>query len=990
MKWCRETLSRKQNLIALLCTLFAALVLWSTLFSAPRKGLLDLGGYDAVLSEFGLSRLETAETGLTEHYRTDGLNWKGLLLLQPTQSLIYPVSVIAALCGLINIPFSTAYLAFFLSVLLLGAYYSILKSLYVWIREKTIVVGAGILFVFFCANYVVPLNSLYAHPMFFVSLALFAAACLRGFAMLENPDISRASAAFPVIITGFLLLTSGKEGIFLFPLVFLPCLYFLFQIGAKPSRILGHLALLLVMIWGCFGFLQRNAFTQIDLYHACFDGVLIAADSPAAALEEMGMDARLAEDAGKSWYYPDDAYMVNPRDSEQNGAIFDHLSYSRILKYYGNHPAKLSRLLSMALTSTDGISTSRFAGVHTDAHSLSNDWWGQLHRLMPKTPGFYVFFLLLSFLAGLALCIFGKKPAGMLLSLGALAGGILLMLSVLSCGLADCDLALYPFTLVFDSCLLGTALSAWCVIDSACRKLLESQPERRKSPPIYPTETYSPIPLPHLGIRTALKKYPLTENRFCCYTLAVCALVLFYVLFLPRIGATNNGDFGRMMDAMQIRYTPADYYKPEEQYLTKVIEDYDFIEPYDWSMIRPSRSLLSQGYVSAFMRILNSLTGLPFSTVSVTVLYAALLLLCIWQFAGTAWRFLGRLAPAAAAGFILLFFGSYNLGWLNSLYGEGIGFVSLMLVVASSIYLIEKKSAFRGFVWYNASVILLVGAKAQYALILPVLIVWEILLVLYRMPPKTTAKLLLVVLALLGGTMGILEAVSVYRNNENISTQDTLVQGLYYGILMVADDPEQALDDLGLDRRLVADTGKHAFLPKEDYFCAPRTPMAEEMIYSKVSSVDYLKWYLAHPKAFFTMMDAAARASADPMPDFLLYTGEKANEPHRQVHKLDVWKQLRTSIVPRHFVLYVLIYGLLLIVCLRRLFRRTGTPQEKMYTALFLVFLACGLIQYPLTVIANGFADNVKQLYLFRETFDGALLVSILWLTSVSLRRIRR
>ena len=50
-----------------------------------------------------------------------------------------------------------------------------------------------------------------------------------------------------------------------------------------------------------------------------------------------------------------------------------------------------------------------------------------------------------------------------------------------------------------------------------------------------------------------------------------------------------------------------------------------------------------------------------------------------------------------------------------------------------------------------------------------------------------------------------------------------------------------------------------------------------------------------------------------------------------------------------------------------------------MYLGLFVVFMLCGIIQYPLTVIGNGFSDNIKQIYLFREVWDGTVLVLLTW-----------
>lgn len=179
-----------------------------------------------------------------------------------------------------------------------------------------------------------------------------------------------------------------------------------------------------------------------------------------------------------------------------------------------------------------------------------------------------------------------------------------------------------------------------------------------------------------------------------------------------------------------------------------------------------------------------------------------------------------------------------------------------MLVLAASAMTIEGRRGL-GLLTLAAASVYLACAKAQYALFAPVLLVWWGILAFAtaknRAARAGTAAGALLIIFLLGAS-----AVSVYRNNESVSSQDTLYSGLLNGILLYADDPETALEELGLDSGLLADKGKHPYLPKEDYYCPPRTEMAEEMIYSKVSSTDYLRWYLTHSKAFWRLLNDTA------------------------------------------------------------------------------------------------------------------------------------
>lgn len=217
--------------------------------------------------------------------------------------------------------------------------------------------------------------------------------------------------------------------------------------------------------------------------------------------------------------------------------------------------------------------------------------------------------------------------------------------------------------------------------------------------------------------------------------------------------------------------------------------------------------------------------------------------------------------------------------------------------------------------------------------------------------------------------------LNVYQKNDETCSPDTLVQGLYNGILMVADDPEEALTELGLDTRLAADKGKHAYQSSSTYFCAPRSEMAEELIYSRVTTIDYLIWYLKHPTKLLTMLNVAAQASAAPMPDYVLYVGDRTDSPNRRtVDKLGMWKQLRPMLTPNYFFVYVVAFGIIFLSCFWVIFSRKRSPQQRLLTGLFLVIMLCGILQYPLSVIGNGFSDNIKQIYMFREVWDGTLL----------------
>lgn len=978
--------------IALLLLLAGLLLLFGT----PRPGMLDTGQYDLILPQLGLSRGDAytqAEyyTRPNELFAIDSMPWSGLLQVTSAPALVYPASLVSAVCGLFGQPFSTVCLAVLLLLLLSAAVFVLTKSLYALFGGLGVFFGgiysAGIL----CGNYLLYLNSLYPTAMFLVALTAFAAAVFRGWALLRQPEARGVSIWLPAALCGLLLLTASEFSIVLL----LPVVVSVAVLGFRTAKCSPRFArrtacvvlAVLALAFCSVRFTAQNAqeFNKTNLYHSFFDGVLLAADDPAQVLTDFNMDTGLTADIGKSAYLSEDAYYISPNGDRAN-EIFDHLSYTRIVTYYTSHPAALLRLTGQILPQAGHVDTARCVAVDDASPLTRADYWDLLRRFLFETPAAFAALSLACVLLGV-LCLLRRRPGLMaLLWLLPLSGWALLFAALVSGGTAGIEENRIPFQLFCDLQVCAVLTFIAFGIQSAVRCIAYSPLSARKTPePIFEQEPYAPLPLAQSNgfthIQNALHGILADSKRFALASALVCLLVMTSVLFFPRIGAYNNGDFGRMMDAMGLVYTPEDYFDPAVQY-EKVIENYDYLEPYDWTRIRPGNMELTQSWISAGMRMLYDLAGVPFSTATLAVFHLILLTLCIYRLFLAAHRHFGK-NPAlfGVVLYLVLFCGSYNLGWLNSLFGEGIAFIGLMCVLASSVQVIDsgtKASRRFGLFLLVLASAYLACAKAQYAVLAPVLLIWWAALAISTSSGLKARLLNLAAAAVVISFIGVC-CVGVYTHNESISSQDTLYSGLMNGILLYADDPEEALTELGLDPALAADAGKHPYLSKDEYYCPPRTEMAEKMIYSKVSSTDYLFWYLRHPKAFWALLNDTAEASAEDMPNFNMYIGEYNNVPHRTVHKFDLWAQIRPSLTPHRFALYILIFGASAVFALVMIFRRKTPKAKKLFAELLLVLMALGALQYPLPMVGNGHSDPIKQLYLFREVYDMVFLLLSVW-----------
>jgi hypothetical protein len=158
-----------------------------------------------------------------------------------------------------------------------------------------------------------------------------------------------------------------------------------------------------------------------------------------------------------------------------------------------------------------------------------------------------------------------------------------------------------------------------------------------------------------------------------------------------------------------------------------------------------------------------------------------------------------------------------NLGWLNSLFGEGIAFVSFLMVVACLFKIadMEKGTCRWSFLFLIFSEMLFIGAKAQFTITTPLLLLVTFVLFVYHSPYKAWRKLLYYTFLLTGCVWICVSAVKIYQNNESISSPDAIYHAVFYGLLMLVDDPRETLVELGLDPAMAVDTGKHAFVHQE-------------------------------------------------------------------------------------------------------------------------------------------------------------------------------
>ena len=179
----------------------------------------------------------------------------------------------------------------------------------------------------------------------------------------------------------------------------------------------------------------------------------------------------------------------------------------------------------------------------------------------------------------------------------------------------------------------------------------------------------------------------------------------------------------------------------------------------------------------------------------------------------------------------------------------------------------------------------------------------------------------------------------------------------------------RAMEELGIPAEMKADIGKHAYYPNSEYVYPIESDELQEKFYDHVTTMTLVRYYLRHPKDMLTMMNRAAQESVTLSTSFMTYTDALYSD-NRPLHRMNLWCNLRSIFAARAFWVYVLLYGTAGVFCQTLICRKKTQKQTKLLAMLFLCVMFVGVMQYPLSVIGNGFADNNKQMYTFMLCHD--------------------
>ena len=440
--------------------------------------------------------------------------------------------------------------------------------------------------------------------------------------------------------------------------------------------------------------------------------------------------------------------------------------------------------------------------------------------------------------------------------------------------------------------------------------------------------------------------------------------ILCYILLLrPIIGVADNGDFARIMNSTGL------FYLSDES----VDRYFGFVNRlYGIRYAIP----LGGGYLSTELPLVmlaiyicKSFSGTAYFDIRfLAAVYILVLTAAIFHVARCYRKDAGIVGLFPVLLTVLIFCDIGYISYFNSLYGEPVTLVFLLLMAAMAMMLaMEEKPALWMLVIFCTGAFFFAGAKVQntpaglLAALLCVRLVWLRKDAVWRW------------ISLLGAVSVIAVSILCYASISKEIKVCNKYQTVFYGILKGSTDPAGDLAELGMDPSLAVLAGTNYFMEK--YPIDIKTPEFREMLFGKVNYISVAGFYLRHPRRFLQKLEYAAENGFKLKQGFGNYEKYPGIQYKQTSNIFGFWSDFKIKVLPHTLPFVFAFYTIVIVVLIYKYKRARDNRAENKKTGLFLMeFLGfitlMGIIQFVLPIIGDGDADLSKHLYLFNISFD--------------------
>lgn len=454
-------------------------------------------------------------------------------------------------------------------------------------------------------------------------------------------------------------------------------------------------------------------------------------------------------------------------------------------------------------------------------------------------------------------------------------------------------------------------------------------------------------------------------------------VALFTLFYPPMPGIADQGDFQRVMKVTglsDVKEQDADHW------FKYVVTEYKAL-PTKYSRLLGKIPTTSMIYPITLGKLLCNMLRYNYFDTRVLafiylILYITALYICLRSIH---FKNIGTAVFFSILSIVILVDGNY-LVWFNSLYGEPMMIVGLLLFISSALYLLKHKEgkSYRKFPFIFISSLLFLGSKAQCFIALP-LIVFIILRVIKinrnQIFARTNIFLIITIWALMFYVKGIYSQIDVSCG------VDTKFNSVFYGILKNSQNPKKDLVLLGLSPDLSVEAGKHAYLPKDAYVkYVPWSDITNKEFNEKISNIKLAKFYILQPDRLLKGMEYTASRSFHTETSLGKYEKSKVQNYTPEFNRFTLWSDFRNLKLPKTLSFIVAFYILVSLVSIIEYIKNKHNEITTVRIEVLWIIMLIGIIQFPMPYIGNGEADTAKQLFLFNYTFDITFLVAFTWI----------
>jgi len=443
------------------------------------------------------------------------------------------------------------------------------------------------------------------------------------------------------------------------------------------------------------------------------------------------------------------------------------------------------------------------------------------------------------------------------------------------------------------------------------------------------------------------------------YIAAAAVILLLSLILLPRpiIGVADNGDFARIMNSAGLHYLTDDF---NERYFGYVNRLYG-IGP----VVPFGGGYFSTQILPVLLAVLIS--GL-FSNMAVFDIRFLAVLYILIMAAVSFYIVRGirkRSAPAAVFAvllFIFIFCDTAYTSYFNSLYGEPVTFVFLLLMTATALTMTaEEKPSMSALILFSAGAFFFAGAKVQNvpAGVLAALMFLRIssLRTDKRWRVISSVSAAAVILVSIAGYICVARDIKICNKYQTV----------FFGILKGSGDPQGDLEELGLDPSLAVLAGTNYFM--KDYPVDIRTPEFQKKIDEKVNHTKVAGFYIRHPDRLLEKLEISAYYGFKLNQEFGNYEKYKDTGYKQVTNVFSNWSRMKMEVLP-HTLLFVLCFFALVLAVLIYEYGRAKDAKSRLLIEFFGFIALTGIMQFILPVIGDGEADLSKHLFLFNVCFD--------------------